>query len=244
LENFITRLSRFFAFITVFTVAAVFYFNYKGFTVDDAGNIVLKQPVAAAAEKNGIATILPDNLAISPSMKFAEGAVGAPLTMYEYSSLGCPHCADFHLNILPKLKEEYVEKGLLRIVFVNFPLDKASMQAALIAQCLTYDNYQAFLTRLFEKQRFWYLDSGGEILHRYAAEYGLSYDEVEKCLHNNTTAQDIIADRQDGISKLKMQGSPAFLFRDGKRNEIIYGVPEYASLKAYIDTRLQKAVIE
>lgn len=240
MEKIINSLSHFFTFAAVFVMAALFYFNYKGFTVDEEGNIVLKKAVAEAAEKNGIATVLPANIAVSPSLKFAEGKESAPLTMYEYSSLGCPHCADFHLNLLPELKAEYVSKGLLRIVFVNFPLDKQSMNAALVAQCMTYDNYHEFLARLFDKQRFWYLDRDSQILHRYAAEYGLSYDEVEKCLHDNNVAQDIIADRQDGVSKLKMEGSPAFLFRGSDGNEIVYGVPAYDSLKTYIDSRLNR----
>ena len=121
------------------------------------GQIVLRTQIAAAAEKHGIATVLPDNLHLNASEKYAEGSLGAPLTLYEFSSLGCPHCADFHLDVIPELKKEYVEKGLLRIVFVNFPLDKKSMEAAMVLQCASVDNYQGLLSRLFDKQRFWYL---------------------------------------------------------------------------------------
>ena len=100
--------------------------------------------------KNGIATVLPSNIVLGASQKYALGSASAPLTLYEYSSLGCPHCSDFHNDILPKLKEEYIDKGQLRVIFVNFPLDKKSMKAALLSNCLTYENYFGFLNRLFD----------------------------------------------------------------------------------------------
>ena len=240
MDTFIRKISRVLSFIVVFIFSAFLYFNFKGFTVNPNGEIVLRQQVANAAEKNGIATVLPSNLNINASKKFAVGDVNAPLTMYEFSSLGCPHCADFHLDVVPELEKEYVKKGLLRIVFVNFPLDKKSMNAALLLNCMTAENYHGYLKRLFEKQRFWYLAKNNTPLLRYAAEYGLSYDEGESCLSNDREAKDIIADRQQGIDQLKMEGTPAFLFSGIDGNEIIYGAPSFKSLKEYLDTRLEK----
>ena len=154
MDNIIKNLSKLTTFVIAFFVAAYFYFTYKGFMIDENGQIVLRTQIAAAAEKHGIATVLPDNLHLNASEKYAEGSLGAPLTLYEFSSLGCPHCADFHLDVIPELKKEYVEKGLLRIIFVNFPLDKKSMEAAMVLQCASVDNYQGLLSRLFDKQRF------------------------------------------------------------------------------------------
>ena len=114
------------------------------------------------------------------------------------------------------------------------------MNAALLLNCMTAENYHGYLKRLFEKQRFWYLAKNNTPLLRYAAEYGLSYDEGESCLSNDREAKDIIADRQQGIDQLKMEGTPAFLFSGIDGNEIIYGAPSFKSLKEYLDTRLEK----
>ena len=166
MDKFIKSLSKIATFSAAFLAAAYFYFTYKGFEINDDGNIVLKEQTAAAAEKNGIATVLPKELHINASTKYAIGSYNAPITLYEFSSLGCPHCADFHLNVVPKLEKEYVDKGLLRIVFVNFPLDRKAMQAALLLQCASVDNYPGFLSRLFDNPRFWYLAGEASSLHR------------------------------------------------------------------------------
>ena len=134
MEDIIKKISNAISLILLFALSAVFYFSAKGFVVEN-GQIVLKEQVVHAEEiKNGIAVVLPKNINVNANTKFAEGAQSAPLTLYEYSSFGCPHCADFHLNILPKLEKDYVERGLLRVVFVSFPLDKKSMKGAMLAR--------------------------------------------------------------------------------------------------------------
>ena len=238
MEDLIKRISNAISLILLFILSAVFYFSAKGFEIKN-GQLVLKEQVVRAEEvKNGIAAVLPKNINISASTKFIKGAPKAPLTLYEYSSFGCPHCADFHLNFLPKLEKEYVETGLLKIVFVSFPLDKKSMKAAMLARCMTYDNYHNFVTTLFDKQRRWLLASDDTPLFKYAAEFGLSYDEATACISNDAVASDIIADRQQGIKQLKMDGTPAFLISGIDGNEVIYGKPRYSDLEEYLNKRL------
>lgn len=238
MEDTVKKISHFLSFAVVFVCSAYLYFGFKGFVFEN-GTLVLQKQEAMAEEHNGIATILPDDLTINASEKYAIGDIDAPLTLFEYSSLTCPHCADFHLGIEPKLMTDYVDKGLLRIVFVNFPLDKNSMSAAMLAECMSYENYFGFLDKLFDTQRSWWLDRKPDTLFKYAAEYGISYDEAVACTKNNAVASDIVANRQEAISKLHMQGTPAFLFVGEDGNEIIYGVPGYSELKQYLDNRLQ-----
>ena len=237
MEKIIRIISHALSLVVVFFVTGYLYFTYKGFTYVD-GQIVLMKQVAQAAEKNGIATVLSRNIAINVSQKYALGSASAPLTLYEYSSLGCPHCADFHLDIMPKLKQDYVDSGLLRIIFVNYPLDKKSMKAAMLSECMTYENYFGFLNQLFDRQRFWWLDNDDEQLIRYAAEYGLSYDESQACMNDDMIARDIVSNRQEAIRRLNIKGTPAFLFQGKDGNEVIYGVPSYSELKEYLDRRL------
>lgn len=237
MEKFINQLSRTISFTLVFCAAAFLYFNYKGFAYID-NKIVLVQQDATAAEMNGIASILPKNIAINASQRYALGSATAPLTLYEYSSLGCPHCADFHLSIEPLLIKEYVDKGLLRIIFVNFPLDKKSMKAALLSECMTYDNYFGFLNELYSRQRFWWMDSSDEPLMQHAANFGLSYNEAQACMNNDAVAQEIVANRQEALDHLRMQGTPSFYVTGADGNEIIYGAQNYAAFKQYLDSRL------
>ena len=237
MEKIINTVSHALSFVVVFCVTAYLYFSYKGFAYVD-GKIVLMEQKAVAAEMNGIATVLPKNIAINASQRYALGSISAPLTMYEYSSLGCPHCADFHLDTETKLIEEYVNKGLLRIIFVNFPLDKKSMSAAMLSECMTYENYFGFLNELFSRQRFWWMEQGDETLMQYAANYGLSYNEAKACINNDAMAQEIIANRQEALKRLHMEGTPAFYITGADGNEIIYGVRNFAAFKQYLDSRL------
>lgn len=239
MDEIIKKISNALSLVVMFCLSAVIYFNYKGFVYED-GKIYLQKQTADAAEYNGIAAVLPKNLAINASQKYAIGAAKAPLTLFEYSSLTCPHCADFHLDTMPLLEREYVEKGLLRVVFVNFPLDKNSMKAAMLSECMTRQNYYGFIDTLFSKQRSWWMDLDEEKLFEYAAQYGLSYDESVACINNKATAQEIITSRHEALTQLKMHGTPAFLVSGADGNEIIYGLVNYSSFKEYLDGRLAR----
>lgn len=241
MDNFIKRISSILSLAVVFCFTAMFYFNYKGFVYEN-GKIELRKQIAVATEPeyNGIAVILPRNTFINASQKYSIGDLSAPLTMFEYSSLGCPHCADFHLDIVPDLVKEYVDTGKLRIVFVNFPLDKNSMKAAMLSKCMVYENYLPFINAMFSAQRSWWMDTDDEQLFRHAAEYGLSYDEALSCVKNNKLAQEIIADREEAIKRLKMQGTPAFFITGVDGNEIIYGTVTYRQIAGYLDSRLER----
>jgi len=239
LDSFIKKISNFLSLIVVFCFSALIYFNYKGFVYEN-GKIELRKQEAMAAEKNDIATVLPRNIVINTSQKYSFGSQSAPLTMYEYSSLGCPHCADFHLDVVPELMENYVNKGLLRIIFVNFPLDKNSMKAAMLSKCMVYENYLPFIDAMFSAQRSWWMDTNEENLFRHAAEHGLSYDEAVACIKDKKLAQEIVADRQEAIDRLKVQGTPAFYIVGADGNEIIYGSTNYRHLRNYLDSRLER----
>ncbi len=239
MEKFIRKVSSIVSFAVIFFISAAFYFSYKGFDVVD-GKLVLVQQVAEAASKHGIAMVLPANVHVNVSDKYAVGSAKAPFTLYEYSSLGCPHCADLHADILPEIKKEFVDRGALRIIFVNFPIDKKSAKAALLANCMTYDNYHNFIYTLFTKQRSWWLDDDDDRLLRYAAENGLSYDEAQKCLNDNRMKQDIVADREEALKLLHLTGTPAMLISGPDGNEIIHGAQTYEQLRDYLRARIQR----
>lgn len=235
MEVFIKKISNILSLIFIYCIAGIFYFNYKGFEFVD-GQIVFHEQVAHANEHGPIK--LQENMAVNVSTKYARGAEDAPLTLYEYSSLTCPHCADFHLDVMPKLIPEYVDTGLLRVVFVNFPLDRNAMKAAMLSECMSYGDYFDFLDQLFSTQRSWWMDSKNDQLFRFAAEHGIGYGEATACISDENVANEIISNRQEAVTRLKIQGTPAFLFSGSDGNEIFYGMVKYSELKEYLDNRL------
>lgn len=235
-ETAIKKASAAAASIVVFLIAAGMYLSAKGFVMAPDGTITLVKSANAAETKQLTHPVKKD--IVLPEGK-SLGAENAPVTIYEFSSFGCYHCADFHLKTLPKLKEDYISKGKLRIVFNDFPLDGKSMQASLISHCFNNTKYFRFLDTLFEKQREWGLSSHTEeLLKKYAYLNGLSEENAVKCLKDKEQAQEIMNNRQYAISNLGISGTPSFVISSAQNREIIYGAPNYETLKSLIDKNL------
>ena len=157
-EVIIRKISAFVAAFVVFFMAAGMYLSFKGFVLNEKGEIVLVKAAHAQDEAPAPAPVIPANYAMPEGMTM--GKADAPIALYEFSSFGCFHCADFHLNVLPAIKEKYIDKGLVKLVFVPFPIDRASMDGALLAACVPADKYFAFVDVLFKKQRECGLNAG------------------------------------------------------------------------------------
>ena len=84
-----------------------------------------------------------------------DGSENAKIKIYAYQSLTCPHCADFHDEVYPLLKKDYIDKGLVKIYFKHFPLDYAALNAAKISQCINKEKRISFLSYLYENQEMW-----------------------------------------------------------------------------------------
>lgn len=244
MEKIIRNISLVITSVVVYVFLAYVYLSFKGFVWQDGSFVLISPAVAAQTEDiqpqtNGIAAKLDNEIAINFDKTHLEGKAKAPLTIYELSSLGCTHCAYFHLSILPKLEKDFIEQNKLNVVFVNFPLEKKSMQAAMLSECVPAKNRKNFLKTLFEKQRDWMLAYDTQkTLIKYAITHGLNQKDAENCLKNDAVAEQILANRQEGIDKFKMQGTPAFLVSGNNAKEIIYGVPDYDELKSYLEKRL------
>lgn len=236
-EHIVKTLSRFVAAVVVFFLAGGIYLSSKGFVLQEDGSIVLVS--SAEAQDMSAKVNIPDNIVLP--LKHIEGDEKAKITIYEYSSLGCTHCADFHLNIISELIKYYADKGGLRVSYVPFPLDKISMSAALLAECMPKDKYFNFINTLYKKQRDWRLARNPEkVLKKYAALDGLSEEQMEKCLHNDDNAREIFDDRQNGITQLGIRGTPSFVISYNGRNEVVYGVRSFDEVKELIAVMLTK----
>ncbi len=231
----IKRISAFVAASVVFLLAAGTYLAAKGFEMIDGQLILVKN--ANASENENVPQTINNNIVL-PEGK-ALGDSKAPVSIYEFSSFGCTHCADFHLNTLAKIKKEFVEKGQVKIIFNDFPLDQKSMQASLISHCFDNNKYFAFLDTLFEKQREWGLSlKTADVLKKYAYLAGLSEEDADKCLKDKEKAQEIFEKRQYAAKHLHISGTPSFIVAGAGSREILYGAPNYDYLKNLIEKKL------
>ncbi|MBQ8870969.1 MAG: thioredoxin domain-containing protein [Alphaproteobacteria bacterium] len=242
MDKFIKTLSTIITSILFYVIASYVYLSSKGFVYENGTFILVKEAYASTQnEPLQFANKIGADVALNFNADKAIGDKNAPLTLFEFSSLGCSHCADFHLNILPKLEKDFISTGKLKVVFVNFPLDAKSMKGAMLSECVSSENKSDFINKAFLKQREWMLSfKSEEVLAKYAINESFKQEDAVSCLSDDALAQKIIADRQEAIDKLNIQGTPAFLFSDKDANEIVYGVPEYEQLKSYIQSRLEK----
>ncbi len=234
-ENIVKKLSRVLAAAFMFFMADGFYLSQKGFGWVD-GNLVLVKPAKASMS-------VPEGSAVPSrfemNVEHMLGSKEAPVTIYEFSSLGCSHCADFHLNMLPELKKDYIDNGKVKLVFADFPIDAKSMKGAMLARCMPADKYFDFLSLLFKKQLTWGLSFKTEkLLTSYAELEGLSADKAKACMEDDDMAKEIMSVRQDAMEKLKIQGTPSFLVRGEGGEEVLPGVPDYERLKEVLNKYL------
>lgn len=236
-EKVIKRISAVVAGCIVFILVGGMYLSAKGFQVDENGNFVLMNQANAKDVEEKVKEI-PLNFGFP--QEHVLGKEDAKVTLYEYSSFGCTHCADFHLETLPKIIKEYVDTGLMKVAFVPFPLDKNSMDAALLAECVEKDKYFAFADVLFKKQRDWGLSFNPQkILLQYASLSGLAKDKAEACLKNDITAAMILQNRKDGIDKLGIKGTPTFFVVSDKKIDTVFGIKPLDEFKEIIDAHVE-----
>ena len=231
-ENIIKRVSQVLAAAFMFLMADGFYLSQKGFNWVD-GSLVLVKP-AEASVPAAAGGVVPSRFEMNAAHVL--GSADAPVTIYEFSSLGCSHCADFHLNMLPELKKDYIDSGKVKLVFADFPIDAKSMKGAMLARCMPADRYFDFLSLLFKKQLTWGLSFKTEkLLTSYAELEGLSAEKAKACMEDDDAAKEIMSVRQDAMEKLQIQGTPSFLIRSDLGEEVLPGVPDYEKLKEVME---------
>ena len=136
----------------------------------------------------------------------------APVTIIEYSSLTCPHCASFHTGTLPAIKERYVETGQAKIVYRDFPLDQHALNAAVIAHCAGDDRYFAFLEAMFASQDRWARSSNPtESLLQLAGLGGMPREQAEACLADDAMLDAVLKMRLDGQAEYSVSSTPTFI---------------------------------
>jgi protein-disulfide isomerase len=149
----------------------------------------------------------------------ALGPAGASVTITEYASMTCPHCAAFNELVFPKIKSEYIDPGKVRYVFREFPLDDKAAAGSMLARCIAKDDpnkYFAVVELLFKQQGDWAMKSTTDTLTRIGKQAGLSQKTVESCLTDQTLLDKIAADQKYASQVLKVDSTPTF-FINGER---------------------------
>lgn len=154
----------------------------------------------------------------------------APVTIIEYSSLTCPHCAAFHADTLPAIKERFIDTGQAKIVYRDFPLDQNALNAAVIAHCAGPDRYFVFLEALFGSQERWARSSDPtESLIQLAGLGGLPREQAEACLADEAMLNAVLQSRLDGQEEYEISSTPSFVIN----GELVSGnrsVDEFATV--------------
>ena len=151
------------------------------------------------------------------------GNAEAPITIIEYASLTCPHCATFHAETLPQIKKEWIETGKAKLIYRDFPLDKYAASAAMIARCAPEDKYFIFLNAFYAQQKNWSrADDPVRVLTQLAGLGGMSKDDVDACLANEELQDAILQMRLDGQMEHGINSTPSFVINGKMINNLPY----------------------
>jgi protein-disulfide isomerase len=149
----------------------------------------------------------------------ALGPKDAPVTITEYASMTCPHCAAFNEKVFPQIKSEYIDSNKIRYVFREFPLDIKAAAGSMLARCIARDDagkYFAVIDMLFRQQNDWVLKNTTETLTRIGKQAGLSQQAVEDCLKDQALLDKIVADQKYASDVLKVDSTPTFFINGDK----------------------------
>jgi len=191
-------------------------------------------PVAAASapSKAGLETAQPGDHVL--------GDANAPITVIEYASLTCSHCAHFHTQVLPEIKKKWIDTGKVKLVYRDFPLDRVALQAAQVARCVPTERYYAFLEVLFRQQEQWTAGRDPAVMidrvKQFAALAGLPRERANACVDDQAMQMKIVGAAQAGERDHKVSGTPTFII-NGRRHT---GGPAFEDLDKALRDALAK----
>ena len=147
------------------------------------------------------------------------GPADAKVTITEFASMTCPHCAAFNEQVFPKIKTEYIDTGKIRYIFREFPLDIKAAAGSMLSRCIAKGDsgkYFAVTDLLFRSQSDWVMKNTTEALGRIGKQAGLSQKEVEECLKDQALLNKIEADQKYASEVLKVDSTPTFFINGEK----------------------------
>jgi protein-disulfide isomerase len=167
----------------------------------------------------------------------ALGPVEAKVTIVEYASMTCGHCANFHKQVLPKLKEKYVDTSKVRFIMREFPLDNLAAAASMLARCAPADKVYPMVDMLFQTQADWAYAQGNPVpkLFEIAKQAGFTQESFDKCLTDQKLLDQVNAQRTRGSEQFGVSATPTF-FINGKK---LSGAPTLEAFDKMIEPLLK-----
>ena len=167
------------------------------------------------------------------------GEPNAKITVKVFSSLTCPHCANFHTAVFNNLKKEYIDKGLVRFEHHAFPLDLAALNAEIVIRCQT-NNIKKFelLEEIYKKQKTWAIGSDinkiNDLIKKIGSNFSLSDEKMDACLKNDSVQDEILNERIEAQKKYKIESTPTVIVNEKKYS----GKIDYKNFKKVIEKNL------
>ena len=191
--------------------------------------------IGGARAQSAIAALLAKPMSL-PDM--ALGDAKAPVTIFEYASMSCPHCAAFEQNVFPMLRSKYIDTGKVRYVFREFPLDIKAASASVLARCIANGNAEKFygaIDAMFKQQEA-LMDQTKETMLAIGTDNGLDEKAVNDCVGNQAGLDMISADETFAAQQLKVKATPTF-FINGK---VVEGSMSFEEFEAKLKPLLKK----
>ena len=173
------------------------------------------------------------NISNAEVNRIVAGNKDAKITIIAYESLTCSHCADFHREIYPQLKKDYIDTGLAKIEFRHFPLDVAAFNASKISQCKSNESLK-ILNSLYSNQQEWVRGNTVEEINgnlkKFIKSQGFEIN-FEKCINNKEIEDFVLNDRIEGVKKFKVNATPTIIINDEKFEKTL----NYKNLKKSLE---------
>tara|TARA_Y100000992_G_scaffold99543_1_gene64480 strand:+ start:233 stop:823 length:591 start_codon:yes stop_codon:yes gene_type:complete len=167
------------------------------------------------------------------------GNSDAKVTVKVFSSLTCPHCANFHIEVFNNLKKDYIDKGLVKFEHHAFPLDLAALNAEIVVRCHADINKNfKLLEEMYNKQKFWAVGSDinkiNELLKKVGEDFNLTNEKINNCLKDEKAQEDILNQRIEAQKQYKIESTPTIIINEKKYTSKI----DYKTFRKFIDKNL------
>jgi protein-disulfide isomerase len=181
-----------------------------------AGTGIVVPRLSALARAEGAEADVAELAKAGPDGDVALGSDKAPVTIIEYASMTCPHCAHFSTTTLPELQKRYIDTGKVRFIFREFPLDSLAAAGFMLARCAGKDKFMPVIETLFAKQPEWMVQKPLDPLRSIAKQFGFTEQTFNECLANQKVLDGIQDVRDRAATKLGVNSTPTF-FINGKK---------------------------
>ena len=166
---------------------------------------------------------------------FSIGSHEAKVKIKIFSSLTCPHCADFHIKVVSKIKENYIESGKVQLIFIDFPLDLAAFNASKLLHCVDQKKQISFLDIVYDTQSNWTNGSNIEDINnnlkKIAKNLGISPEQFDKCLIDENISDKILNNRIEANQKYSISSTPTIVINEKK----LEGSASFKNIKKKIE---------